>query len=151
MKTIEDLLREHPLFGNVDHATLTEIAGCAINVHFRPGDVVFREGEPADAVFLLRSGRVAIQAHDPAGGSLVLDTIEHDEVVGWSWLVAPYRWPADALAVVDTRAIRFDAGCVRGKCADDPAVGYAFLRAIAEAMAHRLTSAHHRLLDLYGR
>lgn len=150
MKTLADLLRAHPLFADADSEAIAELAGCALNVHFRPGEVVFREGDEADAVYLLRSGRVAVQLHRPGGGPIVVDTVEHDEVVGWSWLVPPFRWGTDAVAVVGTSAMRLDAGCVRGKCAENPAVGYAFLQAIAQTLAHRLASANHRLLDLYG-
>lgn len=150
MKTIDDLLREHPFFEDVDSATVALLAGCATLVHFHPGEALFREGEPADAFFILRSGRVSVQVHNPAGGPIVVDTVEYDEVVGWSWLVPPHRWTSDAVAVAPTDAIRFDAGCLRAKCADDPAVGYTLVRKITQVMAHRLASAHHRLLDLYG-
>ena len=59
------------------------LAGCATLVHFHPGEALFREGEPADAFFILRSGRVSVQVHNPAGGPIVVDTVEYDEVVGW--------------------------------------------------------------------
>ncbi len=150
MRTIAELLREHPFFDEVDSSTIALLSGCATIVHFRPGEVLAREGEPADAFYVLRSGRVALRMHSPAGGAILVDTVEYDDVLGWSWLVAPYRWASDAVAVAQTSAIRFEAGCLRGKCADDPAVGYAFLRKVTPVMARRLASANHRLLDLYG-
>nr|NLI50666.1 cyclic nucleotide-binding domain-containing protein [Propionibacterium sp.] len=150
MQTIEELLRAHPFFDDFDPATVALLAGCATSVRFAPGEVIFREAEPADAFYVLQSGRVALQVHHPAGGALVTSTVEHDEVLGWSWLVPPYRWTADAVAVAETNAVRFAAGCLRGTCADDPAVGYVFLRKIAQVLAHRLASANRRLLDLYG-
>jgi CRP/FNR family cyclic AMP-dependent transcriptional regulator len=83
-------------------------------------------------------------------GAAVLDTVEAGEVLGWSWLVPPYRWNFDGRAVDDVRATRFDGACLRGKCTDDPELGYAFLQRVVGVMSARLHSARFRLLDLYG-
>ena len=150
MHPIEELLHQHPFFGQFDAATIALLAGCATNVHFHPNEALFHESGQADAFYVLRTGRVSIQVHDPASGNLVVDTVEAGEVVGWSWIVEPYRWSFDAVAILETSAVRFDAACLREKCAADPAVGYQFLRQVTQVMAHRLTSARTRLLDLYG-
>ena len=150
MQTIDQYLAHHPFFAGLDDAALTLLAGCAVNVRFRPGAYLFREGEPADAFYVLRAGRVALEVRRPTG-SEVLDTVDEDEVVGWSWLVPPYRWTFDARAVTDTRAVSFDGACLRGKCAADPTLGYALLQRVVLVMSARLHSARVRLLDLYGR
>jgi hypothetical protein len=80
----------------------------------------------------------------------VIDTAEEGEVLGWSWLVPPYRWTFDGRAVDDVRAVSFDGACLRGKCADDPVLGYDFLQRVLGVMSARLHSARVRLLDLYG-
>jgi CRP-like cAMP-binding protein len=44
-----------------EHATiehLGRIAGLMEEVHFEPGETIFKEGEPGDALYLLLSGRV---------------------------------------------------------------------------------------------
>ncbi len=63
-------------------AALDLIAGCATNVHVRPGTYLFREGEPADTFYVVRRGRVALEVHEPAGGARLLDTVEDGEVAG---------------------------------------------------------------------
>jgi hypothetical protein len=70
--------------------------------------------------------------------------------VGWSWLVAPYRWTFDARATEDTTVIAFDGACLRSKCQTDPALGYDLLQRVVQVMSARLHSARVRLLDLYG-
>ena len=81
---------------------------------------------------------------------MVVDTAHADDVVGWSWLVPPYRWLFDARATEETSAIAFDGACLRGKCEADPAIGYALLQRVVQVMSARLQSARVRLLDLYG-
>ena len=149
MQTIEQYLPEHPFFQGLDEQAVALLSGCATNVHLRPGQYLFHEGAPADTFFVIRSGRVSIEMRRPTEG-VVLDTAHEGDVVGWSWLVAPYRWTFDACATEETSAIAFDGQCLRGKCEADPALGYALLQRVVQVMSSRLQSARVRLLDLYG-
>ena len=47
-----------------EHATIEQlgrIAGLMEEVHFKPGEIIFNEGEPGDSFYLLLSGRVFIE------------------------------------------------------------------------------------------
>jgi CRP/FNR family transcriptional regulator, cyclic AMP receptor protein len=149
MRTIAQDLPEHPFFSGLDPAALELAAGCATTVRFRPGEYLFREGEPADTFYVLRHGRVSIQMRTPTR-EVVLDTAHDGDVVGWSWLIPPYRWTFDARATSDTSAIAFDGACLRGKCESDATLGYALLQRVVQVMSARLQSARVRLLDIYG-
>lgn len=150
MESIAEYLPQHPFFAGLDESVAALVAGCAVNVHFRPGEHLFHEGEPADTFYVIRHGRVSLEVHAPAGPPVVVDSAHDDDVVGWSWLVPPYRWLFDARATEETSAIAFDGACLRGKCEADPAVGYALLQRVVTVMSTRLHSARIRLLDLYG-
>ena len=150
MRSLQELLSEHPFFAGLDEATVSMLVGCARNVHFRPGEYLFREGEAADRLFVVRRGRVALDVHRPGHAGMVVDTVDEGGVVGWSWLVPPYRWFFDARAVHEVSAVAVDATCLREKCERDPALGYALMQRVAQVMYHRLQSARVRLLDLYG-
>ena len=150
MQTIEQYLPDHPFFAGLDDEAITLVTGCAVNAHLRPGDHLFREGEPADTFYVVRSGRVAIRMRQPTG-TVVVDTARDGDVVGWSWLVPPYRWTFDAVATEETSVVRLDGACLRGKCEADPALGYDLLQRVVRVMSTRLHSARVRLLDLYGR
>ncbi len=150
MQTIDLLLRDAPLFASLERDQLELIAGCATNTHFTANDVLFREGDPADHFYLVRQGSVALETFVPARGSLLIETIEAGEVIGWSWLFEPYRWHFDARALTDIRATSFDGACLRGKCDEDPALGYALMTRFARVMIERLQWTRLRLLDVYG-
>ncbi|TMA87297.1 MAG: cyclic nucleotide-binding domain-containing protein [Deltaproteobacteria bacterium] len=47
-----------------EHATIEQlgrIAGLTEEVHFKPGEIIFEEGQPGDAFYLLLSGQVFIE------------------------------------------------------------------------------------------
>ncbi|MFO7589930.1 MAG: cyclic nucleotide-binding domain-containing protein [Acidimicrobiia bacterium] len=150
VRDIRDLLETQPTFAGLAADELDVIAGCGRNVHIPAGTSIFREGEAADTFFVIREGRAAVEIRVPQGGALVLDTLGPGEVLGWSWLFAPYRWHFDARAADDIRAIALDGECLRGKCDDDPRLGYDLMQRFAQLMLDRLQSARVRLLDLYG-
>jgi CRP/FNR family transcriptional regulator, cyclic AMP receptor protein len=150
MRTIEQYLPDHPFFEGLDAQTLALVAGCATNISVAAGQYLCREGDPADRFFVVRRGRVAIEVHGPAAGTLVLDTADEGDVVGWSWLVPPYRSTFDARAAEATGVVAFDGACLRGKCEQDPRLGYELMQRVSKVMNGRLVAAQVRLLDLYG-
>jgi CRP/FNR family cyclic AMP-dependent transcriptional regulator len=150
MRTIAEYLPDHPFFEGLDAPTLALIAGCATNVSLAAGEYLCREGDPADRFFVVRRGRVAIEAHGPAAGTLVIDTADEGDVVGWSWLVPPYRSTFDARASEATGVVAFDGACLRGKCDEDSHLGYELMQRVTQVMNGRLVAAQVRLLDLYG-
>ena len=150
MEAIETLLVEVPVFHGLPPDDLALIAGCAKNVHFAQGAVLFREGDPADTFYFVRSGSVALEMFVPARGSLLIETIDEGEVIGWSWLFAPYRWHFDARTLTPVRATGFDGACLRGKCDADPTLGYALMSRFAHLLIERLQATRFRLLDVYG-
>jgi CRP/FNR family transcriptional regulator, cyclic AMP receptor protein len=150
MERIESLLAEVPVFGGLDARDLKTVAGCGRNVRLDAGQRLFREGESADTFYVVRHGSVAVETFVPAGGPVMIETIEAGEVIGWSWLFPPYRWHFDARALTTVRATAFDGACLRGKCDADPALGYALMSRFAQVLIERLQWTRLRLLDLYG-
>lgn len=146
---IGKLLGRHPFFAGLDEEALAFIAGCCTNVRLAEGEYIFREGGPADAFYVVRAGRVAIEISSPERGVLVIDSVGAGETAGMSWLSPPYRCQFDARAVEPTRAIRINATCLRDKCEEDARLGYLLMQGIAGVMRQRLQSARIRLLDLY--
>ncbi len=150
MKSIRDLLGEHPLFRDFDPELLELMAGCGHNVRFEAGTEITTEGAPANEFYLLRSGKVAVGVAVPNRGIVVVETLGPDEVLGVSWPFPPYRWEFDSTAVEPTSAIAMDAECLRNKCDEDPRLGYQVFARFARLMRDRLQATRLQLLDLYG-
>ncbi len=150
MRTIDDLLVDVPAFEDMDAEHLELIAGCATNRGFAAGEYLAREGDRAEAFYVIRHGSVALETFVPQGGSLVIETLHEHDLVGWSWLFAPFRTEFDIRAVGVTRTIAFDGACLRGKLEDDPVLGYALMKRFAQVIIERLQATRLRLIDVYG-
>ncbi|MEW2120596.1 cyclic nucleotide-binding domain-containing protein [Streptomyces sp. NPDC005474] len=114
------------------------------------GTRLFEEGGHADRFWIIRTGRVDLDMHVPGRRSAVIESLGHNELVGWSWLFPPHAWQMGAEAMTPVRAYEFDATAVRSMCKDDPALGREVAQWVGEVLAHRLRSARTRLLDLYA-
>jgi CRP/FNR family cyclic AMP-dependent transcriptional regulator len=151
MRTIEELLGENAALSplSVEHRAF--IAGCAGNKTFAAGEYVMREGEPADLFYIVREGDVALETFSPQRGAMTLETLHDGDLLGWSWLIPPYRTMFDARALGTVHTIAFDGACLRGKLEQDPALGYDLLRLFTGIIVERLQNTRLRLLDLYGK
>jgi CRP-like cAMP-binding protein len=147
---LDSLLAQIPLFEGLNAETLTLLAGCASNVSFEAGAPIMRRGDPADAFYVMRHGSAVLETYIPARGAVTIETLEAGEVLGWSWLFAPYRWHLDARALTHVRATAFDGACLRGKCQNDPVLGYELMSRFAQVVIERLQWTRLRLIDVYG-
>ncbi len=149
METLESILMEHPFFAGMKPEHLALVAGCAANVRFNAGEFIIREGGVANEFYLVRHGKVAIEIHVPQSGPVTIQTLGPGEILGWSWLITPYKWRFDGRAQELTRAVVLDGKCLREKLEKDHDLGYEFLKRFAQIVTERLESTRLQLLNVY--
>lgn len=151
METIEPLLRSLPIFKIFNDAEMKLLVGCASNAVFNTDQYIFREGEEANTFYIIRHGRAIVEVFSPWQGPICIQTCTESDVLGWSWLIAPYRWRFDAKATEQTRVIALDGKCLRSKCENDHSLGFKMMQIFSEIMAERLDATRLQLLDIYGK
>ena len=149
MENLERVLREHRFLEDLTEEQTRYLVGCAKNAHFAPGAFLFREGDTADAFFLVRQGRVALEIHVPGRGPIEIESLGPNDVLGMSWFIPPYREHADARATETVVALAFDGACLRAKLDADHDLGFALARRLFERAYDRLERARLQRLDLY--
>jgi CRP-like cAMP-binding protein len=148
VSTIEDSLREIQAFAKMDPQQIEFLAGCTQHVHFHKGDYLMRERSEASEFFAIREGAVALEM-GVGNRTFIFHTVGKGRIVGWSWLIPPFRAQFDARALNEVSAIRFDAVCVRDKCENDSDFGYQIMKRFSGVMAERLIATQMRLVDIY--
>jgi CRP/FNR family transcriptional regulator, cyclic AMP receptor protein len=150
MATLERLIAEHAFFAELGQPLLDLIVGCASNVRFPAGTYIFKEGDEANAFYLIREGKVALEISAPQHKPIIVDTLNSGDILGWSWLLPPFQWKFNAHATTGLRAISLDGKCLRTKCEENRELGYELLKRFAKIMERRLEATRFQLLDVYG-
>jgi putative peptide zinc metalloprotease protein len=128
-----------PAFDDLDEGVLSDLAGRVEIVSVGDGQVVFREGDVADAFYVVRSGVIRIEDENEAeGDTTVLTTLERGDAFGELGLLGSAPRAATARAEGHTTLFRVDKASFDALLADDIAApsfaptmqAYAELRAL---------------------
>jgi CRP/FNR family cyclic AMP-dependent transcriptional regulator len=138
----------HPFLVGMNHTELALLTDCAMATHFKPGQIIFREGEPANRFYLLETGKVMLESGEGFGKPVVVETIGAGDLLGWSWMFPPYVWHFTARAVEPTEAIFF-YGTILREWERDPSLGYQLYKRMAPVMLRRLQAARKKMLALH--
>ena len=105
------------------------------------GETLFRLGETAERMFLIRGGRihlslpVAIRGNDE---DVLIEERHAGETVGWSGLIPPHRFTLKAVAPVPAELVAFSRSALLEHFARNPLVAYTVTRNVAAVIGHRL-------------
>jgi CRP-like cAMP-binding protein len=141
----------HPFLAGMNHTQLALLTDFAVARHFNTDQTILREGEFANGLYLIETGKVALESETSFGDSILLQTIGAGDLLGWSWMFPPYVWQFTARAVEPTTALFFYAAILRENCEKDHSLGYELLKRISSVMVTRLQAAHQQMLSIYSR
>ena len=139
----------HPFFIGMNRKQLALLTDCAIAVHFKKGQVIFREGEIANRFYLLETGKVILEAGGGDGDPVVIDTIGAGDLLGWSWVFPPNTWHFTARAAQPTTAIFFYGTILREYCERDHSLGFELLKRMSVVMNRRMQAARSKMVALH--
>jgi len=150
IETLELVLQEYPFFAGLSADHIKLITTCAKDVEFPEQHYIFRAGDLADYLYVIRDGLVSIELSTPDRGVTRLQAVDKGEVLGWSWIAPPYRWHFDARTLRHTHALAFDVDHLRAKCEEDHGLGYAMMKRLTDVVVSRLDATRLQLLDLHA-
>ena len=149
MKSLEVQIAEHPFLKGMSAAHLKTLAASAMQSQFEAGEMIFREGDPANRFYLIQQGKVALESNVRDRGPILIQNIGTRDVLGWSWLFPPYYWHFDARALEPTQAIFFYGTRLREQCEEDHDLGYDLTKRMAHVILIRLQSTRRQLLEVF--
>ncbi|MCU0227803.1 MAG: cyclic nucleotide-binding domain-containing protein [Bryobacterales bacterium] len=149
IQDLEHILEDHPFVQGMHYPHVRTLLGCCSNQRYSPGDYLFRGGQESHEFFLLREGTVSLELYVPQHGGLRVETRGGGDLLGWSWLIKPYRWHFDAKAITDVATLMIDARCLRQKCEEDHSFGYDILKRFAALMVHDVRAMSLQLIDMH--
>lgn len=117
--------------------------------------VVLKEGEPlfdvdtvAHSLFVVAAGRLGIRLATPAGRVIEMVEVGQYGISGWSSIVAPHVYVAEATALEDTAVVAISADEVEAILLREPEAGYQVMKKLAGLVSVRLREMKEELIEV---
>jgi len=137
------LFSETTLFARLDDDALGAIVAAGQDLELRRGDVLFREGEAPDELFVVVSGRIAIANKSIDGRESMVALMEEGDLFGEMGLFDGRGRSAEARALEASVVTAVPYGPVRNVYEDDPTL----LWRVVDMLTGRLRTMDAALAD----
>ncbi|MEW5719866.1 MAG: NrfD/PsrC family molybdoenzyme membrane anchor subunit [Chloroflexota bacterium] len=147
-----EILRRSQFLVFPDAARVQAVAAIAEELDIDGDQVIFRQGEPAEALYILLEGSVNLYSTRGPGAmnELHLGTIGPGEPFGISTLIAPFKLTASARATTPCRVLKIDGKQLRALGEADPQLGQTLAQRAAQAALTRMSWARTHLAGAQG-
>lgn len=143
-------LQSHGTFRQMSEKLIQKLADAGRVLQFKQGEQLFRQDQPANHFYIVIDGQISVQIPAIYGPPLVVQTLGEADVLGWSWLIPPYRWAFEANSECETQVIEFDGESIREACDADPELGYQLMKCFAGLMSERLHEARLKMMETWS-
>lgn len=138
-------LRRYSCFANVDESSLKKVAMISQEKAISAGDVLFREDEPADTLYVVVEGEMDLHYTLGSGELRSVDHLVGGDLMVWSSVLPPHKTTSLGKAATDVKLIAIDGPKLRSLMDDIPQLGHSLMHGVAEALASRLKGARAQL------
>jgi CRP-like cAMP-binding protein len=119
------------LFEGLTEAQLLHLEDVGTEVAFARGEDLFRQGDPADALYVVLRGRVKLVRHAPMGASTILDVLSMGDDLDIASVVEGRLHATSARALSDGTAWRLPTVAFRRLLAEWPMLAGNLVRLLA--------------------
>ena len=149
------VVKSTPLFGAMPMDVTVSLVGSSGPRRYDKGALLFQQGDPASAFFVVLDGWVKIARITPEGSEAVVGVFRRGETFAEASMFLGGRYPANAEVVAPSRLLKIDGEVLRRKIRDNPNLALCML---ASASHHlkilveqieqiKLLSAPQRIAD----
>jgi CRP/FNR family cyclic AMP-dependent transcriptional regulator len=137
-------LRSTVPFSVLGDDQLRALAGGLATVRFQKGDVIYREGEPARELFIVRRGQVKLTVHSPSRQRGLIGIAGPNQVFGEPGIIDHGPRAMDAQAMEDCELLSMAASVFWDGVQRHPALA----RRVIELLGERLRRSGREVQDL---
>ncbi len=138
-----DLLRQADVFARLSDPQLRKIRKLLKERHIDQNQVIFRQGDLADALYIVLAGRIRISVNNPTGNEKVLNFAGVGDVVGEMGLLSGDPRSATATTSTDAILLQLRKADFDSLLTND----VDFMRELARVVARRREATQQRALD----
>ena len=141
-------LTQSPLFRNLDEAERAQILIIGQIRTYRPDEVIFREGDAGDGLFIVMKGSVRISKCSPTGEE-ALAVLETPAYFGEMALIDLSPRAADAIANEASELFFIPMQDLRSLIAAHHQMALKILYSLCEVLAQRLRETNERYMSIF--
>lgn len=134
-------MSEIELLKGLPESDAAQILALGMPTRLAAGQVLFEMGSPANSIYIVRRGRIALTLPLQIAGhgqNVLVDERLPGQAVGWSALISPHRFTLEATAPLDTELLALPRATLLEHFATRPSLGYAFITNVAAIVGQRL-------------
>ena len=149
MSTISDIrtkLKDHALFAEFTALELGELLDLLDQVQAKDGDVIVKQDELGDCMYLLVDGEVRV-VHHRGGRDITLATLKSGDFFGEIALVDFGPRSADVIAQGNGLLLKITQASISALAGVYPTAAFKFLIAIGRILVSRLRTSNQRYID----
>lgn len=143
--TVFEALSKYLDASDVKEETIKAIAEISCMKQFVADEIVFREDEASDHLYIVTEGQVDVQYLLPSGKRLTVDTLCPGDFLVWSAIVKPHTTSSIGICRVKSEVVAIEAISLRAICEQDPRFGYRLTSQLARVIRRRLQAARMQL------
>jgi CRP-like cAMP-binding protein len=128
-----EILRRIPIFAKIDPAKLKLMAFASERVTYKPGQMLFRQGERGDAAFIVLHGTADVLI-DADNGLLRVASLSENEIIGEISILCDIPRTATVQAETELTTLRITSDLFLRMLMEFPEMGVEIMR----VLAHRL-------------
>lgn len=138
------VLRGMPLFAAMSESQIDQMTGQASTRRVPQGEVVFAQGEQAQAFYVLLHGRLKVTQVTRDGQQIIVRMIHPGDLFGFTRALGRSDYPGTATAAVDSLIAAWPTLSWDSLVADNPHLAMNAIRTIGQ----RLDEAHTRIREM---
>ncbi|MFZ5831910.1 MAG: Crp/Fnr family transcriptional regulator [Planctomycetota bacterium] len=146
--TISEALHQYLDAADVNEQTLQEVEKITHVREYNAGDIVFREDEASDHLYIVIAGQVDVQYLLPSGKRQTFDTCNPGDFLCWSAVVRPHKTSSIGICRAKSAVIAMSGSGLRELSERDPHFGYHLQGQMARVIRRRLQAARKQIADL---
>jgi len=131
-----EMLRKIQLFAKVEPAKLKLLAFTSERAVFEAEEVLFHQGDQADAAYIIVAGEVAVDVESPGGGRTRVARLGRDEIVGDMGIIGDMPRTATVTAIGRTTTLKITKDLFFRLLTDFPTMAVELMRVLALRLEH---------------
>lgn len=126
-----DFLKQIALFGGLTDSELSNLAGDLIPRRFHQGDMIFLQGDPGQALYIIETGRVRIYMQDEGGQETSVIFYRDGDIFGELSAIDGLPRSASAVSAEETQVWLLSRDRLRVHLRASPQLAYNFMQALS--------------------